>query len=65
MTNNGLEWLYRFTVQPGYTWRRYLPQATHFFYPAFSLALTQEISPWADSIDSPIINMITCLPKGV
>lgn len=24
MTNNGLEWLYRLCVQPGYTWRRYL-----------------------------------------
>lgn len=24
MTQNGLEWLYRLCVQPGYTWRRYL-----------------------------------------
>ncbi len=24
MTRSGLEWLYRLTVQPGYTWRRYL-----------------------------------------
>lgn len=24
MTQNGLEWLYRLAVQPGYTWRRYL-----------------------------------------
>lgn len=24
MTRNGLEWLYRLAVQPGYTWKRYL-----------------------------------------
>lgn len=24
LTQNGLEWLYRLSVQPGYTWRRYL-----------------------------------------
>ncbi|CAG1010654.1 N-acetylglucosaminyldiphosphoundecaprenol N-acetyl-beta-D-mannosaminyltransferase [Burkholderiales bacterium] len=24
MTDHGLEWLYRLTMQPGYTWRRYL-----------------------------------------
>ena len=35
MTDNGLEWLYRLSVQPGYTWSRYLLGNPLFFVRLF------------------------------
>jgi N-acetylglucosaminyldiphosphoundecaprenol N-acetyl-beta-D-mannosaminyltransferase len=35
MTDNGLEWLYRLTVQPRYTWRRYIIGNPLFFLRLF------------------------------
>lgn len=36
MTDNGLEWLYRLAMQPGYTWRRYILGNPLFFLRLFA-----------------------------
>jgi len=36
MTDNGLEWLYRLAMQPGYTWRRYIIGNPLFFLRLFA-----------------------------